>query len=198
MSSKSMSSLALAEFTVVLASALFCAPIANAAAVSHSSIKHNIREIVTYDAEAMEKMVNRAINSHETDDNAFYSDAADVLATIVLVHPRFAEREAGLSRLKSKMDQEEFYEVMRRAATKLQVTLKDAEASPSDQASALVALTNWVVEARHLPEDQVQPTLEVIAKSDFQISDAARDFGREPLEHLISPSEEAKAALAKN
>lgn len=168
-----------------------------AAMVNHSNLRHNIREIVTFDSERMEKMVNEAINSKENDDEAFFSQAADALSDTVLVHPRFTEREAGLGRLKSKMDQEEYFEVMRRSASKLVKILKDDNSSPADQATALMALTNWVIEARHLPEEEMKATLEKVASAQIEISDEAREFGREPLERMVSPSEEAQLALAK-
>lgn len=181
-------------------------------------IQPTLRVIMTFDSEQMENLVSHCLNQPEiqkASDEEFYTEAAHILADIALLHPRFSEREAALSRIKNKMDQDEYYGVMKKAADRLLAKLKpsgvssnsgdetDADQSPSlnldpaEQASALVALTNWVVEAKNLPQDEMGATLQKIATADIEISDDARAYGREPLKTLVSPSDEAKVALAK-
>lgn len=162
---------------------------------ANTIMRHNIREIMSYDAEDMEKLVNKEINHKEQDDDVFQTQAAQVLTQTVLVHPRFTEREAALARLRGKMQQEEFLEVMRRGADMLVALLEDKNASPADQASGLVALTNLVIEAREMKRENFKSMLEKISKAEIEISEEARIWGREPLKNLISPSAEAKAAL---
>ncbi|MBK9294263.1 MAG: hypothetical protein IPM57_07440 [Oligoflexia bacterium] len=158
-------------------------------------MRHNIREIMTLDVEDMERLVNKEINSKEKNDDVFFNQSAQVLTQTVLVHPRFSERQAALARLKSKMLNEEFVEVMRRSFDMLLSLLEDKSVAPSDEASALVALTNLVIEARQMTKEDFKPQLEKVVKADIEISDEARNFGREPLKNLISPSLEAKASL---
>ncbi len=166
-----------------------------------SAQRLGLREIMTLDSEQMERLVNKQLSVNEKEDEIFYSQAAQVLAHTALLHPRFSEREAAISRIKSKMDQDEYYIVVRRAA---EILLSEIESSQKGetidgrlQAAALVALTHWVIEARNLPQEEVGAELQKIASAEIEISDEAIAYGREPVKELNSPSEEAKVALAK-
>lgn len=156
------------------------------------TMPHDIRFMIYQNVDDMEKLVRKEINTKEKDDEKFLNQAAKVLAQTVLVHPGFTEREAGIGRLKSFMPQEDYADVVSRSADQLIRLVKSSQAC--DQATSLVALGNLVVEARNLKEEG-KAVLKKIADSKIEVSQEAREYGREPLKNFISPSEQASIAL---
>ncbi|MDZ4677411.1 MAG: hypothetical protein SGI74_07860 [Oligoflexia bacterium] len=156
----------------------------------------NVREIMMCDTADMEKLVRSSINMKEKSDNIFYDNAATVLAEKALSHPRLTERDAAIKELKNKFDQEYYVDVVKRAAEKLLVKVNSPNIA--EQATAMVALTNLVIEVRVLKNDELKATLQKIADADLQISEGVNKYAKQPLlgADLISPSKQAKAALA--
>ena len=157
------------------------------------TMPHNIREITFLDDNAIEKMVSDQIDSNEKDDGIFLDQAAKTLATVVFIHPGFSAREAGISRAKSLMLSEDFPIAVKRA-TNILIPLAQSS-NPVDSATALEGLKNIVIEAKHLSKPEMKPVLQKIAAAHLEVSDEAREYGQEPLENLVSPSEAAKTAL---
>jgi hypothetical protein len=165
------------------------------ATVNPCAAPTDVREILLCDTPAMEKLVRNTINMKETNDEKFYNSAADAYI-LALSHPRFTERDAAIKELKGKIEQEYYVVIIKRATEKL---LTKVHASTiAAQATAMVALTNLVVEARALKREELKETLQKIADADLQISDDLNKWVRQPLlgEDLISPSQQAKKALA--
>lgn len=157
-------------------------------------MRHKLRDLVEYDTSRMTKLVNKELNMKENNDEAFLNNASDVLSQTVMVQPNFTEREAAIRELKGKLDQEDYLEVMRRAANNL-LSIATTSPAPSDQAGALVALRNLVVEAKGMKRPELKATLQKIAAANLQISEAAKKYAGEPMESLTSPSIEAASAL---
>ena len=130
----------------------------------------------------------------EKDETAFLRDAEMVLTQTVLVQPHFPERQVALRELKSKLDQEDYLVILEQAADNLLYLAKST--NPSDQAGAIVALNNLIIEGDTLHRPELRPTLQKIADTTIHISKEAKHYAEEPMAKLNSPSAMAQLALA--
>jgi hypothetical protein len=157
-------------------------------------LRHTLRQIVEYDVTKMLYLVNHEINMKESDEEIFLNQAASVLSGTVMIQPHFTERETAIHELKGKLDQEDYIVVLSRAADQL-IQIYQTSPYASDQAGALVALTNLVVEMKSSHRPELKSTMQKIASADLKVKDEARKYARESMDRLVSPSTEAQTAL---
>lgn len=157
-------------------------------------MQHPLRTVIAYDKVTMVKLVEKELDTTEPDYDTFINGAAKVLGETVMVHPEFGAREAGLRQLRSKMQLEDYYLVIDRAATKLLYIAGKGNAA--DQATAFVSLNNLVAEIKSLKASELQPTLNKIAAADLELSREAEFYSKGTMKQIKSPSSSAKTALS--
>ena len=162
-------------------------------------IRHTIREVAEYDIPKMISLMNKEFNSKTTNEEKYFRQAVAVYGQTILIQPHFDEREATIREFKSKIEQSEYLDVIPKAAEDL-ISFTQSD-NPSDQASALLALTNLVVEVRSIyaHEKEAQPDLKAllyrIRDAKLKVSDNAKRYAHEQVSELVSPSDEAGSAL---
>lgn len=157
-------------------------------------MRHTLRQVAEYDSYRMERLVDREINLKEDDNESYLNQVAITLGQTVFIQPHFTERETALKVLKGKIDQEDYVVVVEKAANDL-LSIAKTSPSASDQAGAMVALTNLVTEVRSMKRPELKDILQKIANANLTISEAAQKYASDPMERLVSPSSEAQVAL---
>jgi len=163
------------------------------------TIRHTIRELAEYDNIKMISLMNKEFNSNISDDKKYLIQAVTVFGQTILVQPHFTEREATVREFKSKIEQNEYLDLIPQTAEQL-ISISESE-NPADQASAIFALTNLVVEIRSIykSEREFQPELKAllfrIRDSHIKVKDSAQRYAHEQVSELVSPSEEANLTL---
>ncbi|MCC6276790.1 MAG: hypothetical protein IT289_02615 [Oligoflexia bacterium] len=160
-----------------------------------AATSQDFKTVMMLDALEMERFVAAQMLavSKNSDDQAFAAKACE-MAEMAFSHPKFTEREAGLREIRSRVG-DEYPTILRRAAQELLAQAKSE--TPSEQATALVALTNLVIEARANQTDDYSDVMKMVAEANLEVSEEAQDFARYPLKKLISPSLEAKRSLGE-
>jgi hypothetical protein len=189
----------------VLASALIVsggcttAPVASERDSSDHVIRHTLREVAEYDSPKMISIVNKEFAPGSNGEQYFFNRASIILGQTVLVQPHFTEREASIREFKSKFEQSEFLGLLPQTADEL-ISLS-LSSNPADQASALYALTNLVIEVRSaykLEKDfreELHNLLVHLRDAKLHVSDQAKRYAHEQIADLVSPSDEAAEAL---
>jgi transposase-like protein len=67
--------------------------------------------------------------------------------------------------------------------------------TPATQATAVVALTNLIKEARTNKSDDYSDIIQKVAKAEIEISEEAQNYARYPIAKLVSPSDEAQSTI---
>ena len=162
--------------------------------IDSNMMRHSLRQIVEYDNYKMSRLVDREIDLKTADNDVFLGQVAVTLGQTVMLQPHFTERETALRELKGKIDQDDYVLVIERAANDLLMIIRSSQ-TPSDQAGATVALTNLVTEIKSLKRSELREVLQKIADANISVSDQARHYAQDPMEKIVSPSDEAQSAL---
>jgi hypothetical protein len=153
-----------------------------------------LKTFVTMDVKEVYRMIEKYVNGHEEDDEIYYNELAETLAFRILPHPSFAVRSAAINRLALKISESnEWMDVYHKAARKLIAVFNNAN-NPADKATALAGLLNLVTELRPKKETY-RDLLTEIKDAHMTVPQDAADYAKDPMRHLISPSDEAALAL---
>jgi len=154
----------------------------------------SLKTFVTMDITELQHMIDRNINTREANDEVYDNQLAEVLAFRILPHPSFSVRSAGISHLALKISESnEWAGIYEKAAHKLIAAFNNAK-SASDKATTLAGLVNLVTEVRPKSESY-RGLLEEIKNAHLVVPQDAADYARDPMRHLVSPSDEAALAL---
>lgn len=160
-------------------------------------MRHTLREIVEYDVSKMFRLLHKELDLKESDEEAFYNQAAAVLGQTVMLQTHYTERDAATREFKSRIDNEDYIVIVDRAADQL-IHISQSSPFASDQVGAVVALTNLVLEIKSSKRPELKSTLQKIANAKLNVSTEAKKYARDSMEKLPSPVAEAKNALALN
>jgi hypothetical protein len=159
------------------------------------SMRHTIREMMDTDLERILKMVRREVDFKERDDEILINMAAVTLGQTIMMHPGFNEREAAFRELKMRVQPEYVNTIIARAIENLLDIAKNSP-YPADQAGANLALTNLVLEMKSRNKKDFVRELTLVAEAGIKVSDDAKTYAKKSMIRIVSPSIEARAALA--
>jgi Pyruvate/2-oxoacid:ferredoxin oxidoreductase gamma subunit len=167
--------------------------------LSSHMIRHTLREEAELDTPKLISLMNREFATDSNNDQVYFRRASVVLGQTVLVQPSFAERQNSIKEFKSKFEQSEFLDLLPQTAEQL-ISITESN-NAADQASALFALTNLVVEIRAVYKgekefkEDLHALLIRVRDANLKVSEKARRYAHEQIANLVSPSDEARAVL---